>query len=178
MTSLRFDSQPDFPARDISYAVASALAETLRGETLNERHEYAEANNYGFRISHSILNRALQSQIDDPTKRMAFSDGIGIYESVFSSVRPQSDFTDTQTTTCHVLSMDESLSSPEYRRTLRSAKDEFDIEMPNTSLLIASLALSAHEDFTIAGAAVARRVQLAAINDLSAFEEQFPGFDS
>jgi hypothetical protein len=161
MTLLRLESQPDFPAEDISDANASILEFLMQNkEILNNSHNSAELA-YFYRLGHHALTATAQPQLNDNTRLHAFSHGIGTYEAVSMMVRPNGVAHDEKTSTLHIMSATHTLNK-NFVGAVVDAKDRFTSELPNTAYVIGESAArfyDNHTDYALSGAAIARELE-------------------
>ncbi|MDN5274329.1 MAG: hypothetical protein JWP06_230 [Candidatus Saccharibacteria bacterium] len=179
---LSFEFQPDFPKRDITDSTAAMLEELFLADPARLEAEHLQAEQFSllYRLGHQVLGSAARTQLDSEHVA-ALSTGMGIYEALSPNVRLQTtDGLDNPTVMRHIMRMKEVLLSDEHLAKIIIAKDQLTDELPRTTYIIGQGAVRfwpSLRDYVVGGAAIARQVELNAMNDLSSFDDEFPNID-
>ncbi len=162
MTDVKFEAQPDFPYNDVSTGNASNLVAAMRGKsTIDQYHERAVKERPYWNALKAIHESA-GHHIADPELHATMLTGMKIYEAMAVAIQPARYV--------HVQPIDIAVRVPLFQYDLThnfyetlSVVDEFEHEMPRTTIVIGicAMALAAEsDDYILAGAALARKLEI------------------
>jgi hypothetical protein len=166
MNFVKLSAQHEFPIKDISDENAEILEFLLLNpDIINNSHLTAEAARYLYSAGHLGLNAVATHYLEDPARRESFSEGIKAYEAMSCMVQPSIIPEDEAAITLEILTA-QHLLSRDFGGTLSDASSDFYTDMPRAAVVIGESAarFSMNRDYAIAGAAIARQIELGTLN--------------
>lgn len=156
--------QPNFPSEDISEHNAEIIQISLDLQERFATHDSLKPQSYLYAFGHGEIDSMIRGNQEYIDQQIAASEGVALYETVASIVRPVHDEA-VHNNRLLVLETAASLVSHirrSYFNTTFDARDEFAEKMPRTKHLIAAKAvefLGRDTDYAITGAALAWKLE-------------------